>query len=691
MRCLVFAFLLISCSYNLYAQITDSAVVFNDTASLENITVTAFASEAKWKEVPASVSIISRQNLQRYDGNTLVPAMNMVPGVRMEERSPGSYRLSIRGSLLRSPFGVRNIKVYWDDVPLTDAAGNTYLQLIDVNEVDNIEIIKGPSSSYYGANTGGTVILHNQENKAYKKNVFSGILNGGSFGLFNEQVGWRIYGSKVISNLQQSHLQNDGYREQSALRRDVISWNSRWNINSKETVSFIAFYTDLHYQTPGGITKQQMDENPKLSRQPSGALPGAVTQQTGVYNKTFFAAATVHSALVKNLNNTTSLVINHTDFKNPFITNYEKRNEWNYSGRTNFYYTFQKSRFIMQANAGAEIQYNDSYISVFGNARGIPDTIQYKDKVHVTQYFLFAQVNMDIGKKLIAQAGISRNKLHYWLNETTDLSNIYPKIEKAGPTVSPRFSVLYKLNSAISLFAIAAKGFSPPTLGEIRPSTGNFNTELQPESGWNYEAGFKGTAIKNALDYNTSFYYFSLKNAIVRRTDAIGADYFVNAGSTTQKGVEIWLNGRLIQNNKGFINTLSIWNSFTYQPYRFNEYIVDTNIYSGNKITGVPSTINVTGIDIKTRKNFYTNITFNFTSSLPLNDANTAYANQYHLLQIKVGKELIFKRSKLNVFIGGDNILNEVYSLGNDINAAGSRYYNPAPDRNYFGGIRFQF
>ena len=36
-----------------------------------------------------------------------------IPGVRMEERTPGSYRLSIRGSLLRSPFGIRNVKVYF--------------------------------------------------------------------------------------------------------------------------------------------------------------------------------------------------------------------------------------------------------------------------------------------------------------------------------------------------------------------------------------------------------------------------------------------------------------------------------------------------------------------------------------------------------------------------------------------------
>ena len=78
----------------------------------------------------------------------MLPAVNLVPGVRMEERSPGSFRLSVRGSLLRSPFGVRNIKVYWNDIPFTDAGGNTYFNLVDPNSIRQIEILKGPGSSW---------------------------------------------------------------------------------------------------------------------------------------------------------------------------------------------------------------------------------------------------------------------------------------------------------------------------------------------------------------------------------------------------------------------------------------------------------------------------------------------------------------------------------------------------------------
>jgi iron complex outermembrane receptor protein len=39
------------------------------------------------------------------------------------------------------------------------------------------------------------------------------------------------------------------------------------------------------------------------------------------------------------------------------------------------------------------------------------------------------------------------------------------------------------------------------------------------------------------------------------------------------------------------------------------------------------------------------------------------------------------------VFVGANNLLNEIYSLGNDINAAGGRYFNAAPALNYYAGL----
>ncbi|MBC7651881.1 MAG: Plug domain-containing protein, partial [Deinococcales bacterium] len=142
---------------NVFAQQNDIGYLSAD--SLQDVTINAFNYKKKWREVPVSIGIIGTKQMQYIGTSTLLSSVNSIPGVRMEERSPGSYRLSIRGSLLRSPFGVRNIKVYWNGLPLTDGGGNTYFNLVDATQLSSLEIIKGPAASLYGANTGGVVLL----------------------------------------------------------------------------------------------------------------------------------------------------------------------------------------------------------------------------------------------------------------------------------------------------------------------------------------------------------------------------------------------------------------------------------------------------------------------------------------------------------------------------------------------------
>jgi iron complex outermembrane receptor protein len=107
-------------SSHLQAQ-TDTIKEIN----LQEVVVKAFEQNRRLKDVPAAVNYVSPQALNRFSTASIVGAVNSTPGVRMEERSPGSYRINIRGSSLRSPFGVRNVKIYYNDIPYTDPGGNS--------------------------------------------------------------------------------------------------------------------------------------------------------------------------------------------------------------------------------------------------------------------------------------------------------------------------------------------------------------------------------------------------------------------------------------------------------------------------------------------------------------------------------------------------------------------------------------
>ncbi len=202
MKRLLFFFAVLVAPCFLIAQKADSAEHHFATDSLlQEVTVTAFHSRMQWKSVPAAVAILGSKEMDRYTNTSFVPLFNTVPGVRIEERSPASYRLSIRGSLLRSPFGVRNVKIYWDDIPLTDAGGNTYLNLVDMNTLTSAEIIKGPAASVYGANTGGAVLLRSDISFSDSvKSHFTAGISAGAYGLFQEQLGWQHTTKKFISS-----------------------------------------------------------------------------------------------------------------------------------------------------------------------------------------------------------------------------------------------------------------------------------------------------------------------------------------------------------------------------------------------------------------------------------------------------------------------------------------------------------
>ncbi len=693
---IIFIVLFFIAALNVHAQNNDSTIAKKDSASknnngLRDVFVQSFSFNNYWKNAPASVATIREQKLHSISETSILPVMNTIPGVRMEERSPGSYRLSVRGSLLRSPFGVRNIKVYWNDIPFTDAGGNTYINLVDINQLQSLELAKGPASSMYGANTGGALFLSSDgfPFEDPRKNIFKIGVTGGSYGLFDEHITWQYQKNNFFSNVSQSHVQSDGYRQQSALRRDAIQWNGDWHFNFHEQLSAFLFYTDLHYETPGGLTLRQMDSLPTLARLPAGPVPGAVQQHTGVYNKTAFAGFSLRSIFSNHFDNTTSFTLNHTDFENPFITNYEKRNELNYGGRTVFDYHNQNKQFGFHWLNGVEWQQNYSQINVYGNKAGVADTVQYKDVLYATQYYLFSQLNFSIGAKWKFEAGLSSNRQLLKYKRTTDpVYNYYTK-QNTNALIAPRLSALYNISADASVYGIISKGFSPPALAEVRPSTGKFY-DLQPEHGWDFEAGIKGFLFKYILAFDINAYSFDLKNAIVRKTDSTGADYFTNAGGTKQHGIEAWLQLNIIDNKNSFVSKLTIANSFAYQPYRFENYFVGSKDYTGNRVTGVPKTVNVTTLDATIKNNFYTNITLTQTSSLPLNDANDAFANAYQLLQIKIGFRKQLNKAGLDIFGGVDNALNQLYSLGNDINAFGGRYFNPAPARNYFAGCSIE-
>ncbi len=667
----------------------------DDTLQLNEVVVRGYATNRRLLETAAPVGLLTRRDLnQRFGTPTLVPALNTLPGVRADERSPGSYRLAIRGSAIRSPFGVRNVKVYWNELPLTDAGGNTPLNALDVRAIGRLEVLKGPSGSLYGAGTGGTLLFSGLAVPQGQTNVEVSAL-GGSFGLYGNGVAVQTGKNNSAIALNYNHLQSDGYRDHSALVRDNVSLVSSFNVSPKRTVSLLGLYSDLHYETPGGLTEAQFRANPRASRPATRTLPGSAEQRAGIYQKLGYLGLSHEYRWNDRIQNTTVLYGSINDLRNPFITNYGRRADQGIGGRTVTQIRLPGGPLPTTFTVGAELLSNNTIDRNFGNRGGTPDTIQSDAELTARQGTLFAQAETELPARFRLTAGLSRNDVRYGFTNFPTRPNSgftgTTLTRSFAPVWLPRLALARTFGQTVSAFFSISTGYSAPSSQEVLPSVRGFNAELDPERGTSYEAGLRGSALDGHLRFDVTAYQFYLRQTIVQRTDEAGNGYFTNAGRTDQRGLEAQLAYDFISQttlNQTF-SLLRIWHNLTLTDYHFRDYQQGTADLSNNRVPGVAPATLVTGLDAETKLGLYAHATYLFLNPFPLNDANTATADPTRLLQATLGfRRTLGRLWTLDLYASGDNLLNQTYSLGYDLNAIGGRYFNAAPERNYIGGAR---
>ena len=86
---------------SLMAQNSDFEEIADTARVLNEVVIQAYAYKRPSSEVPAAVAVVTQKEFERFNNTSFLPAVNTIPGVRMEERSP-EHRFRFGGSLLRS-------------------------------------------------------------------------------------------------------------------------------------------------------------------------------------------------------------------------------------------------------------------------------------------------------------------------------------------------------------------------------------------------------------------------------------------------------------------------------------------------------------------------------------------------------------------------------------------------------------
>ncbi|GAB3572546.1 TonB-dependent receptor [Hymenobacter daeguensis] len=670
------------------------------TVALPDVPITGYGQRLPLRRTAAAVGVLDARVLEQFSPTALTQAVNTLPGVRLEERATASYRLSIRGSTLRSPFGVRNVKVYYNGIPFTEAGGSTPLNLLDPGIIGRLEVLKGPAGSVYGAGTGGVALFGTPEVLPGSSRVAVGAAVG-SYGLRRSTVTAETGSAGTSIRAQYAHQELDGYRQQSALRRDVFALDARTVAGSKTTLAAHFLYTDISYQLPGGLTRAQFEADPRQARPGTATAPGTVAQQAFYASRTGLLGLTHEYRFTDKLALQTTLYGSGTVIRTPYLVDYERNTGVGLGGRTALSYRTALAGRVLRLQGGGEFQAGFTDGRSYQNNGGTPGALRYNDEITTTTGFVFAQADYELPADFQLTVAASYNRLRHRIARVSDAAanpGGYEFGRDFRPEISPRVALLREFSPGLSVYASVSTGFSPPTTDEIRTSDGRLNGDLQAERGTSYEVGARGKFFAHWLAYEVTAFDLELRETIVSSTTDQAIVVFRNTGSTHQRGLEAVLSGWLWReveevpampdNVQTTGRGLRAWASYAYNDFRFGSYSSGGADLRGNRLTGTtPHTLSA-GLDFSERRGFYLSPSLSHQARIVLNDANTEEAAGYWVFGARGGWRRSFGHLDINVYAGIDNATNRRYSLGNDLNAFGGRYFQPAPGRAWYGGAQ---
>lgn len=652
----------------------------------------------KLKKATSSISIISSEDIERSNNTDFAPILNRTPGVFMQSGALNTNRITIRGIGSRNLFGTSKIRAYFKDIPLTNGSGETTIEDFELASISRFEIIKGASSSVYGAGLGGVIYITPQ-NSFLNQTSFNQEISIGSFGLVkwvqNANHGSTKNGFRAVY----SNTQSDGYRENNEYKRKTFTINSNHFLGEKDELSLLASYVDLKAFIPSSINEFTFLNSPKSAAFTWKQAQGFEDSKRGVLG------ASWNHDYNTNLKQITSIFTSFRNAYEPRPFNILKENTLGFGIRSRFLGNTKLFNKNLNWTIGGEL-FKDIYkYETFENlyqdfpvGTGSVKGEQLSDFKEKRNYYnMFAETNYEFSEKTTLSMGLNLNETSYALEDSFQVSA--SNLDQSGSfkfktILSPKIGLSHLFSENISVFSSVSHGFSPISLQETLLPDGLINTNLKPETGWNFEVGTRGSSLNNRLQFNASIYRLNIKNLLVSRRTAQDEFIGINAGRTLHDGLEVAFTYKWFENKN---LSLSSFVNYTLNNFSFKEFIDGANNFSGNDLTGVPRDIFNAGIDFDSTFGFYGNINFQYVGSMPITDANSLYSDNYKLTNFKIGfQKNLNKKLKLNTFLGINNIFEEKYASQILINTSGfggsaPRYYYPGNPINYFTGVNLNY
>ena len=479
-----------------------------DTVALSPIVVSATRLPTPESEVASSVTVISSADIEAKQHRTLPDVLQDVPGLNVVQTGgPGGLTsVFMRGT------NSNHTKILIDGIDVSDPSSPDgafdFSTLLTVG-IDRIEVLRGPQSGLYGSDAVGGVINIITKSGAGPAQ-FRGLVEGGSFGTFNQSAGVSGSVSQVSYAFDMAHLHaSDTPVTPLGLVPPGRPMNGDSYDNNTFSLKLGARLTDAF--DLGFVTRYLESELHATSDDFLGpeAAPSLNT------NRALFSRGTAHLVLFDGLFDET-LGIAYTDYRRSFLD--------------------------PNAPSAAASLHNGNRIKLdwLGNFRLAPGQILSIGAEHQQDELdnsspLFARVSNAAGFVQLQSSVGGR------LFNTVSLR--YDDNQQFGGRVTYRIAPAFLVaETGTKLKASLGTGFKAPTLDELYdsyPQYGFFaNPALQPETSIGYDAGMEQAVFDERLRFGATYFHNDIRN-LIEINDSYTS--YANIGRATTQGVESFI------------------------------------------------------------------------------------------------------------------------------------------------------
>lgn len=526
---------------------TDTATEQNDqerknTETMEEMVVTGTRSEEKITSIPTKVELIKGETIQMTVGETITEQLKKNASIGVIEYPGALAGIGIRG-FRPEFFGItKHSLIFVNGRP----SGATNLAGILSDNIERIEVLKGPASSLYGGEAmGGVVNIITKKNKgeltgmaelgygSFETNFQKGGIGGRVIKGFDFDLNARRYEQADDLTMGNGRKRaNTTYNTQNAGIRLGMDLGEAWRLDFSGSI-----YQGRDIETPGDT----FDGNLKSGTKDIDhyGLDAIAEGRLGKHN-----TLTLTTYMTNETSEYYDRYIGYTDpIQVPAFRTYDSKTDW-VGFQVKDTYTWKVHRFIVGVDYQDIEKKSRSYTE-----EGEREAPSSPDEGRTNWAGYLETIWKFMDEKLTATVGGRYDSFDVKTKSTPYKDDFTPNSESFA-AFSPRTGLNYKFDQGIRLHTTVGKAFVPPSAwelagysetevdGGIEITRGN--SDLDPESSITYDIGVGYDQPLFGLYADLTYFHTNVKDKITKVTHG-DINTYANSLSAKMDGLEALL------------------------------------------------------------------------------------------------------------------------------------------------------